>query len=68
MSNGIADETRFMLSEQVIIYKHITIPEIERKSMQVSLEHIYIDIIIKFLLVNYNRICTITFNKSAISF
>ena len=68
MSNGIADETRFILSEQVIIYKHITIPEIERKSMQVSLEHIYINIIIKFLLVNYNRICTITFNKSTISF
>ena len=68
MSNSIADETRFILSEQVIIYKHITIPEIERKSMQVSLEHIYIDIIIKFLFVNYNRICTITFNKSTISF
>ena len=68
MSNGIADETRFIPSEQVIIYKHITIPEIERKSMQVSLEHIYIDIIIKFLLVNYNRIFAITFNKSAISF
>ena len=46
MSNSITDEIRSILSEQIIIYKHITIPEIERKSMQVSLEHIYIDIII----------------------
>ena len=68
MPNSIADETRFILSEQVIIYKHITIPEIERKSMQVPFEHIHIGVIIKFSFVNYNRICAVTFNKSAVSF
>ena len=46
MADSIADETSLIFSEQVIIYKHITIPEIEGESMQVSFEHIYIDVII----------------------
>ena len=33
MPNSIADEIRFVFSEQVVIYKHITIPEIERESI-----------------------------------
>ena len=34
MVNSVADESRFVLPEQVIIYKDIAIPEIEGESMQ----------------------------------
>lgn len=68
MANGVADEGGFILPEQVIIYKHITIPKIEGESMQVSFEHIYVCIIIQFSFVNDDRIRAIIFNKGAISF
>lgn len=67
MVNGVADESRFVLPEQVIIYKDIAIPEIEGESMQVSFEHIYVCIIVQFSFVNDDCIRAVVFNKSAIS-
>ena len=67
MANSIADETGFILPEQVIIYRYITISEIERESMQVPFKHIYVCIILEFSFVKDNRIRAIIFNESTIS-
>ena len=67
LSHSITDETRFITFEQIVIYKHIAIPEIEGQSVEVPFEHVHINIIIQLPFVNYDRIRAVLLNKRAIS-